>query len=149
MEGCTLSHRLTQDQRVSFANLPARRVGHPHLAPLQLSYSAVSSESFAFKYSKNFAVCTRPHLWRSLPPICRRFLVPSCLGGGLNRLSALVTVSPGRRCSNRTPFRVAGPDPLILSFTDSSPLEMKCIPKKRSSSLRLFAIKPYTGVFES
>ena len=103
-----------------------------------------------FKYSRVYCMmCARPHLWRSLPPICRLFLVPSCLGGGLNRFNALVTVSPERRCSSSTHFRVAGPEPLILSLTDNSPLEVKCAPRKRSSSLRLFAIKPYTGISES
>ena len=91
----------------------------------------------------------RPHLWRSLPPICRLFLVPSCLRGGLNRFNALVTVSPERRCSNSTHLRAAGPDPLILSLTDNSPLEVKCASRKRSSSLLLFVIKPYTGISES
>ena len=45
MEGCSLSQKLTQDKRVSFANLLAQREGRLPLARLQLSYSAVMSET--------------------------------------------------------------------------------------------------------
>ena len=52
MEGCSLSQKFThlRDKRVSFANLQARREGRLPLARLQLSYSAVMSDTPDFRY---------------------------------------------------------------------------------------------------